>query len=127
MARLLLVEDDLLLARMFRRVFSRLGYDVLVAEDGKKALLVALEMRPELVILDAILPGLHGFFVLRALKSNQVTNSSLVIMVTNLALEKKREEAYQLGAAMYVIKNDFDPLIVGRLIHTFAQSHKHYG
>lgn len=101
MPKLLIVEDEKDLADAVAEMLQREGYEVAVAYDAASALEVFGEERPDLVILDLMLPGAHGFDLLRTMREQ--TNVP-VIMVTAKGEEIDRVLGIELGADDYVVK-----------------------
>ncbi|AHG88933.1 response regulator receiver [Gemmatirosa kalamazoonensis] len=100
--RILLVEDNDDLAFGLRRTLEGEGYDVAVAADGPSGIRAALDARPDLVILDVMLPGVDGFGVLRALRERGMT--APVLMLTARGDETDKVHGFGLGADDYVTK-----------------------
>lgn len=101
---LLLVEDDTFLASIYRTKFEQEGFKVSVAENGEVGLEAAKKKRPDLILLDILLPHLDGFTVLQELKKEKSTASVPVILLTNLGQKEDVEKGLALGAAAYLIK-----------------------
>jgi DNA-binding response OmpR family regulator len=107
MKKILVVDDDLDILRMYSQKLLFEGYDVLTAENGKQALSVIKESRPGLVLLDIMLPqGMNGFDVLEEMKKDKLMQKIPVIMLTNLDSEKK--SAFEVGADDYLVKANTD-------------------
>jgi two-component system response regulator MtrA len=102
MARILIVEDNTDLAAGLRYNLELEGYDVLLAEDGPTGLELGRTASPDLIILDAMLPQLDGFQVLRALRADSVDVP--VLMLTALGEESDRVRGFRLDADQYVTK-----------------------
>ncbi len=102
-SRILIADDDPLLRSLLVHRLTADGHDVLVAEDGAKALAAIAEQNPDLIVLDALMPVMDGFEVLRRLKSGQLSKAP-VIMLTALKREQDIVGALQLGAADYLVK-----------------------
>jgi CheY-like chemotaxis protein len=102
--RILVAEDDRFLRKAAEAVLARHGYAVLTAGDGEEALQVARAERPDLILLDLIMPKLHGFEVLRQLKRDTGTALIPVVVLSNLGQESDVEQAMALGAVAYCIK-----------------------
>jgi len=100
----LLVEDEPDVAEIVRVNLVREGYEVVLAEEGKDALARARDARPDVILLDVILPGLHGWDVCRQLKQDPAVRAIPVIMVTARVDEKDRVLGFELGADDYVTK-----------------------
>jgi two-component system phosphate regulon response regulator PhoB len=104
MARILVVEDEKDLQDLLEFNLRQAGYQVLVAADGRRGLQLATEQRPDLVLLDLMLPGMSGTDVCRALKSSAATRAIPVVMVTAKGEEIDRVVGFELGADDYVVK-----------------------
>ncbi len=104
MRKLLIIEDDLTLADIYRQKFSGI-YETDVVVDGVLGLTKAMDWRPDLVILDIMILGdMDGMKVLGELKNNTITRDIPVIVITNL--EDRGEEARSLGANEYLVKSN---------------------
>ncbi len=104
MTRVLVVEDERDLQEVIGYNLRELGYDVVVSERGAPAAALAVEQRPDLVILDLMLPDISGLEVCRSLKSNPATRLTPVVMVTAKGAEVDRVVGFELGADDYVVK-----------------------
>jgi two-component system alkaline phosphatase synthesis response regulator PhoP len=102
MARILLVEDNADLAEGLRYNLELEGYDVLVADNGETGLDRALSGGPDLIILDAMLPRMDGFQVLRRLRSEEIDTP--VLMLTALGEEEDKVRGFRLDVDQYVTK-----------------------
>lgn len=107
--KILLVEDDPFLLDMYSTKFKDVGFNVVVAQDGEMALVKAKEEKPDLVLLDVVLPKKDGFEVLKILKSDPATAGMPVILLTNLGLDSDVKRGLELGAQSYIIKAHFTP------------------
>lgn len=104
MARVLIADDDALLRGLLQHKLSADGHLVLVAEHGGEVLDLVRDQRPDLVVLDAMMPVMDGFEVLRRLKADPDAASVPVIMLTALRREADVVGGLQLGAADYLVK-----------------------
>jgi CheY-like chemotaxis protein len=109
MAKILIVEDDPLMSRMYHKIFTFEKYDVILASNGEEALDLVRKDRPTLILLDIMMPKVNGFQVLDKLKSDPDTKDIPVIMLTNLASEKDAENAMLKGAVKYIVKSQYEP------------------
>jgi DNA-binding response OmpR family regulator len=91
------------------------GFDVLEAAEGREALAVALRERPDLVLLDVMMPSMDGYDVARRLQSNPATASIAIVFMTALAARDDRRRGFEAGAVGYVVK-PFDPVVLGATI-----------
>ena len=104
--RILLVEDDLFNARVYRDGFERQGFLVDVAADGEEALHKVTEQKPDIVLLDLILGQKSGFTILEEMKRNEKLRMIPVMILSDLAQESDIEKGKKLGAIDYLIKSD---------------------
>ena len=103
MKKILVVEDDQALALAYQKKFTQSGYDVKVANDGQSGFSSAAKEKPDIIILDIMLPGgMNGFDVLQQLKLSAATKDIPVIVMTNLA--EQGESAKEAGAVEYLLK-----------------------
>lgn len=105
-ARILVVEDDRFLLNAYAHLLEPEGYTVDIAKDGEEALEVLKTLRPDLIILDLIMPKKGGMEVLRSIRSNPALKTTPVIIATNISNTKDQEECERLGAVQYTIKTD---------------------
>src|SRR5438046_908300 len=105
----LVVDDDPDVARFVEVDLRSAGYGVTVASDGEQAVDRALELRPDLVLLDVMMPNLDGFEVAQPLRRHPRTSSSSIIMLTAKALSADKVLGLSSGADDYIIK-PFDPV-----------------
>jgi len=106
---ILVVDDDPDIARFVEVNLRSAGYDVAVAGDGEEALEKAAEIRPDLVLLDVMMPRIDGFEVATRLRKNPQTANTSIIMLTAKALSADKVTGLQSGADDYIIK-PFDPI-----------------
>lgn len=105
--KVLIVDDDEFLLGMYALKFKEAGFMVEVGRDGDEALLKAGSFKPDVVLLDVVLPGTDGFEVLRILRERQVI--SKIVMLTNLGQRDDRERSLALGAEDYIVKAHATP------------------
>ena len=115
--RILLVEDSKPIRRENERALIEAGYEVVCAVDGESALRFAQDLKPDLILLDMILPKMSGPEVLRELKSDPVTAGIPVVVLSSLS-EKNRQKLVGEGAEEYLEKNALMP---GRGINLLPQ------
>ena len=105
MKKILMIDDEKDFAMVTKSNLEALGdYSVTVATDGKSGLAAAAKDRPDLILLDIIMPGMGGFDVLRELKSKSATTSIPVIMLTAIGSEEAKEKALGIFDEDYVVK-----------------------
>ena len=104
MARILVIDDEHDLQKVLAYNLKNVGHDVDVADQGRDAIELIKKRRPELVILDLMLPDMSGTDVCRALKRNPETQSIPVVMLTAKGEEVDRVVGFELGAEDYIVK-----------------------
>ena len=102
----LLVEDDRFLRRAAEATLRQSGFTVVAAADGEEALRQASASRPDIVLLDLIMPKLQGFEVLRRMKADPATSAIPVIVLSNLGQDSDVKQAMSLGATSYFVKSN---------------------
>ena len=106
---ILVVEDDKFLRELIVRKLTEEGYNTSEAVDGEEGAKKTKEEKPDLVLLDLILPGIDGFEVLASIKQNPQTASTPVIILSNLGQTEDVEKGLKLGAIDYMVKAHFTP------------------
>ena len=106
MSKILLVEDDRFLIKAVYTKLTQKGFEVILANDGDEAISKAKTEKPEIVLLDMVLPKKSGFEVLRELKGNPETASIPVFILSNLAQDQDIQEGKALGAEDYIVKSN---------------------
>lgn len=107
--KILLIEDDTFLLNMYATKFELEGFEIVSADDGEKALKIISKEKPDIILLDVLLPKMDGFEVLKELKNNEETKTIPVILLTNLSQRDDVEQGLKLGAVDYLIKAHFMP------------------
>jgi len=112
----MLVEDDTFLANIYKTKFEMEGFKINVAENGEKGLEEIKKRKPNIVLLDILLPKMDGFAVLEAIKTDNTTKDIPVILLTNLGQKDDVEKGLDMGAVDYLIKAHFKPSeVVGKV------------
>ena len=106
MASILIAEDDKFLSSAYRLKFSKKGFTVYIALDGQDAINILSTTRPDIILLDLVMPVKDGFSVLSELKSNEQFNTIPVIITSNLSQKEDIDKAKGLGAIDFVVKSD---------------------
>ena len=108
-AKILLVEDDVPLRDMYETRLKYEGYETVVATDGEEALAKAVSEKPDLILLDIMMPKISGFDVLDILKSTEATKHIPIIILTVLEQESNKVKGLVSGAEDYIIKSQSMP------------------
>jgi PAS/PAC sensor hybrid histidine kinase len=103
--KILLVEDEMALSAVYRSRLELEGFDVREVHNGEDALSATVEYRPDLILLDAMMPKISGFDVLDILRNTPETANVRIIMLTALSQPKDRERAESLGVDDYLVKS----------------------
>jgi DNA-binding response OmpR family regulator len=107
MKKILFIEDEAALQKTFRDILEKEGYQMISALDGELGLRLAKSQKPDLILLDLILPRKDGFEVLKELKEDETTKGIPVIVLTNLEDIESVEKAIELGATTYLVKAQY--------------------
>lgn len=105
--KILIVEDEATLQKALTEFLTAEGFEVLSALDGEKGLELAKSGKPDLVILDIILPKKDGYEVLTEIKSREDTKDIPVILLTNLESPENIDKAFEKGASTYLVKSNY--------------------
>lgn len=126
MKRILIIEDDPDLTDLYQTKFMMEQFEVLTASDGGIGIEKAGTEKPDVILLDILMPNVNGFEVLKQLKTQPETKDTPVIVYTNLGSsdsDEKRELAFSLGAADYLVKALHEPeSIVERVNRLFNRA-----
>ena len=105
MAKILLVEDDVNLRDIYFARFQSENYQLAVASNGEEALAMAVKEKPDLILLDVMMPRISGFDVLDILRSTPETAHTKVVMMTALSEQADKERGKKLGVDEYLVKS----------------------
>ncbi|UOG66958.1 response regulator [Candidatus Nanosynbacter sp. HMT-352] len=111
--KILLVEDDTALSAVYRSRLEIEGFDVREANNGEDALSATVEYRPDLILLDVMMPKISGFDVLDILRNTPETANVRIIMLTALSQPKDKERAESLGVDDYLVKSQ---VVIGDVV-----------
>lgn len=111
--KILLVEDDTALAAVYRSRLELEGFEIKEVNNGEEALTAAVEFKPDLILLDAMMPKISGFDVLDILRNTPDTTNVRVIMLTALSQPKDKERAESLGVDDYLVKSQ---VVIGDVV-----------
>lgn len=111
--KILLVEDDLTLAEVYRSRLELEGFETQTVNNGEEALSAIQEFKPDLVLLDAMMPKISGFDVLDIIRNTPATANTRVIMLTALSQPKDKERAESLGVDEYLVKSQ---VVIGDVV-----------
>ena len=108
-ANVLVVDDDLTLRDMYQIRLEAEGYKVLVAGDGEEALEIIQKQKPDIILLDIMMPKMNGYDVLEKLKQNPETKTIPVLILTALIQDLNKAKGMMSGADDYLMKSEVMP------------------
>lgn len=106
-AKILVVEDETFLVKIYAVKLKKEGFDVSIANDGEEAVRMAASVKPDLILLDLILPKMNGFEALEKIRATPENKKTPVIVLSNLGQEEDIKRAEALGADDYLVKANF--------------------
>lgn len=119
--KILLVEDDEMLSQVYRSRFEIEGFEVKEVYNGEDALSAAISFKPDIILLDAMMPRISGFDVLDILRNTPETSNITIIMLTALSQPRDKERAELLGVDDYLVKSQ---VVIGDVVERVK---KHLG
>ena len=121
--KILIIEDDRFLRELMSKKLVGEGYQISEATDGEEGVRSVKSEKPDLVLLDLILPGIDGFEVLARIKQDPEIAQTPVIVLSNLGQKEDIERGIKLGAVDYLIKAHFTPgEIVDKIASVFSKN-----
>jgi len=107
--KILIIEDDKFLRELISQKLIAKGYEIIEAENGEKGIKMTEKEKPDLILLDLILPGIDGFEVLEKIKNDLKLSQIPVVILSNLGQKDDIERGLKMGAVDYLIKAHFTP------------------
>ncbi|MBL7022048.1 response regulator [Patescibacteria group bacterium] len=104
--KVLVVEDDHFLAKIYKIKLAKENMDAIVCSDGAEALELIKKEKPALILLDMVLPGMNGFEILEQLRKDKSTKKTPVIILSNLGQDADIAKGKELGVIDYFVKSD---------------------
>lgn len=117
--KILIAEDDFMISSMYKIKLEQDGFECIMADDGAIAFEEFNKNRPDLVILDIIMPQLDGFAVLK--KIREIDKNIPIIMLTNLGTDEDKKKGEELGATDYLVKASLTPSQVSKAINKYLK------
>jgi len=109
MKKLIIIEDEETLLNLLDKKLNKEGYSVDIARDGEEGLEKIRNNRPDLILLDIVMPKMGGFEVMEILKKDEELNTIPIIIISNSGQPVELDRAKELGVVDWLIKTDFDP------------------
>jgi len=107
--KILLIEDEKIMINLLEKKLTQEGYDVRVAVNGEEGLKAMREEKPDIVLLDIIMPKLGGFEVMEEMGKDPVLKEIPIVIISNSGQPVELDKAKELGAKDWLIKTEFDP------------------
>jgi DNA-binding response OmpR family regulator len=104
--KILIAEDDSFICRAYKEGLTKAGFEIAIAHNGNEAIEKIKSAKPDLVLLDLVMPDKNGFEVLEELKMNGTLKKTSVIVLSNLSQESDFKQVKDLGAADYLVKSN---------------------
>jgi DNA-binding response OmpR family regulator len=120
MKKILLVEDDPFLVDIYSTKFKESGFEIEVVKKGDQALDKIKELKPGIVLLDIILPGVDGWEILKNIRQDKKLKDIKVVILSNLGQEDEVEKGVKLGADKYIVKAYYTPAEVVKEVKKIA-------
>lgn len=114
--KILIIEDEIDLRHLLKSKLSSEGFDVIEAENGKTGLEAALSQKPDVILLDIIMPIMDGLSMLKELRQSEYGKSVPVIILSNLSEAEKISEGLEKNVYDYLVKSDWEPDDIVKLI-----------
>ncbi|HSX44467.1 MAG TPA: response regulator [Patescibacteria group bacterium] len=118
MPRVAIVEDDQAISQMYRIKFEAEGFEVETAENGKLGLELAEKMKPDIILLDLMMPEMTGDAMLKEMRKTDWGKDIKVIILTNMGEQEAPAELKELGAKRFIVKAEMTPRQVAEMVKT---------
>lgn len=118
--KIAIIEDDVAIAQMYRMKFEAEGYIVETAENGKYGLELAEEMRPNIILLDLMMPEMNGDEMLAKLRATDWGKNIKVIILTNMGEQEAPATLRELNVLNFIVKADMTPRQVAELVQKYV-------
>lgn len=109
MKKILIIEDEEIMINLLQRKITQEGYEVWIARNGEEGLAVMREKKPDLILLDIIMPKMGGLEVMEIMQQDKNLKDLPVIVVSNSGQPVEIDKVQKLGAKDWLIKTEFDP------------------
>ena len=109
MKKILLIEDEEIMISLLQRKLTMEGYEISVTRDGEEGLKAMREVRPDLILLDIIMPKMGGFEVMTEMQKDKTLAKIPVMVISNSGQPVEIDRSQKLGAKDWLIKTEFDP------------------
>lgn len=118
--KIVLVEDDIVLSDMYVKKFTMEGFSIERAMDGEEGLALIKQVKPQLILLDIMMPKKNGLDTLKDIKSDPELKDAFVVLLSNVGEQSYIDEGFKLGANEYLMKSNYTPREVVEKIREWA-------
>jgi len=108
-AKILIIEDDRYISKMYQLKLSLDGFDVQLADNGRIGVEKVKEFNPDIILTDILMPELDGFEVIKMVKADEATKTIPILIMSNLGEEDHIQKGLELGALGYIVKSQYTP------------------
>lgn len=108
-SKILIIEDDRYISKMYQLKLSLDGFDVQVADNGRIGVDKVKEFKPDIILTDILMPEMDGFDVIKAVKADDETKTIPILIMSNLGQEDHIQKGLELGALGYIVKSQYTP------------------
>lgn len=116
MVKIAIVEDDLAISQMYKLKFDTEGFEVETASNGKLGLELAEQMRPDIILLDLMMPEMNGDEMLEKMRATDWGKTIKVIILTNVGEQEAPESVKHLGVRRFIVKAEMTPRQVAEMV-----------
>lgn len=122
MSKVLLIEDDPLIVNIYSTYLKNQGHEVKAVTEGSDALKIALDFKPQVIILDLMIPKMGGTKILEELRAHDFFKKTPILVYTNLSSKEKEKEVRSKGATEFLAKIDTNPKeVAAKIKHYLAE------
>ncbi len=107
--KVLLVEDEEIMINLLQKKLVQEGYEVSIAKNGEEGLSMMKEVKPDIILLDIIMPKMSGFEVMEEMRKDTELKKIPIVVISNSGQPVELDKAKELGARDWLIKTEFDP------------------
>lgn len=122
MAKVLIVDDEQILADAYELVLTKAGYTVFIANRGDAGLMIVEKEKPDIILLDMLMPEMNGIDFMKALKEKSLLKQTKVLAFSNIENPEVVAAAKKLGVVDYLLKVDYTPREVTQLVTRLLKS-----
>jgi len=122
MSKIAIIEDDRAISQMYRIKFEAEGFDVETAENGNLGLALIENMKPDIILLDLMMPEMGGAEMLKKLRAEAWGKNIKVIVLTNMGEQEIPKDIENLGVSSFILKADMTPRQVAELVKSHLSS-----